>query len=227
MKDFFIQAMKDLYALTGIEQVRWMQADLTNGKRDFDTCVNAMVATSKQFPYIKEDDQKKIISRMMIEDKTYKGLNSRQIWIWLDMNKDAYYRGQTHFKEESKLTYPEYLKVCLRDNLTPLSEQEFDKPISSERVAEYMSDLAANMGVEKAPEREDGIKDPLVALMKDQMASGIRPEEKKLRAQYVQENYEIDGTKKPGWSTFEEWSAVVDALKRINKQETLTRGTSE
>lgn len=99
MKDFFTQCMKDLFAITGIEQVKWMQNDLVNGKRDFDLCVESMVQVSAKFEYISEEDQQVIIRRMMVEDKQYKGLNSRTVWGWLDMHKDTYYRGQTHFEE--------------------------------------------------------------------------------------------------------------------------------
>lgn len=99
MKDFFTQCMKDLFALTGIEQVKWMQNDMVNGKREFDLCVEGMIQVSKQFDYISEEDQQTVIRRMMVEDKNYKGLNSRTVWGWLDLHKDTYYRGQTHFEE--------------------------------------------------------------------------------------------------------------------------------
>lgn len=140
MKEFFTQCMKDLYALTGIEQVRWMQQDMTNGKRDFDLCVEAMCQVSKQFPYIKEPDQQAIIRRMMIEDRKYDKLNSRTVWGWLDLHKDAHYRSQTHFQESTTEvpTYAEYLEVCNLNGIEPLPETEYDKPVDSERIG-YMN----------------------------------------------------------------------------------------
>jgi len=91
MKDFFTQCLKDLYALTGIEQVLWMQKDLKDGKRNFDLCVAGMVEQSKAFSYISEEQQQKIILKMMIEDKDYEMLNSRTVYKWLNMFKDSYF----------------------------------------------------------------------------------------------------------------------------------------
>lgn len=91
MKEFFIQCMKDLYSLTGIEQVRWMQNDLKDGKRNFELCVEGMVVKAKEFSYIPEADQKRIILEMMTKDTDYESLNSRTIHKWLSMFKDKYF----------------------------------------------------------------------------------------------------------------------------------------
>lgn len=137
MKDFFTQCMEDLFALTGIEQVRWMQSDMKNGKHDFELCVSAMVEVSKKFSYISEADQQTVIRKMMVEDKQYKGLNSRTIWGWLDLHKDVYYRGQTHFDE------PEV--------------NEADLP-SKEKVAEYVKQWQEAMTNIGQPDKVNGIK---------------------------------------------------------------------
>lgn len=182
MKDFFTQCMKDLYALTGIEQVRWMQNDLVNGKRDFDICVEAMVQVCKQFPYIEEGDQMTIVKRMMVEDKNYKSLNSRTVWGWLDMHKDAHYRGQTHYQET-----------------------EVHEVAPPEVADKYAAMLLANISKIGAPKPLTEIHDPLVALLKEQIGTEIRPEMKKLRGEYVRENYDLDGVKKDCWTSFDEW----------------------
>jgi hypothetical protein len=91
MKEFYTQCLKDLYALTGIEQVRWMQNDLKDGKRNFELCVAGMVEQSKAFPYIPIEAQQKIILKMIIEDKDYQMLNSRTVFRWLNLHRDAYF----------------------------------------------------------------------------------------------------------------------------------------
>jgi hypothetical protein len=146
MKDFFTQCMKDLYALTGIEQVRWMQNDMVSGKRDFDLCVDAMVETCKQFPYIPEVNQKEIIRKMMVSDKDYKSLNSRTIYAWLSLHKDVHYRGQTHYQE------PEAGEIA--------------PPEVAEKYIQQFKDNLMKIGT---TEGKAGIKDGQIQRMKDQL----------------------------------------------------------
>jgi len=102
MKEFYIQCLKDLYALTGIKQVQWMLMDTTrvdpndkdsqtNGERNFDLCVAGMIEQSKSFSYIPEEAQQKIILKMMVEDKDYEMMNSRTVYKWLNMFRDSYF----------------------------------------------------------------------------------------------------------------------------------------
>lgn len=203
MNEFFTQCMKDLYALTGIEQVRWMQNDLKDGKRNFDLCVEGMAQVSKQFAYIPEDEQKKIVRRMMVEDKDYTGLNSRVVYKWLALFKDVYWSDQTHYQEGRKLTYGEYLNRCLKDNIPPLAETEWDKPVSNDQFQKFLDEL--NGKIMNKPVREGGILDPHVELLKEQLTVTQTPEQKKLRAEYLQANYNPDGTRKECWTEFEDW----------------------
>ncbi len=115
MKEFYTQCLKDLYALTGIEQVLWMQRDLKDGKRNFDLCVAGMVEQSKTFAYIPEEAQQKIILKMMVEDKDYSMLNSRTVYKWLNMFKDAYF---------TKNAAPQETPLV---NLTPEASARVDK----------------------------------------------------------------------------------------------------
>lgn len=202
MKSFFTECMKDLFALTGIEQVRWMQADLLNGKRDFELCVDSMVQVSLKFDYISLADQKQIIRRMMVEDKQYKGLNSRTIWGWLDLHKDVHYRGQTHFQEteSANAVYP--------------SEAE---------VAEYVrqwQEGMKNVGRKIEPITSKEIKDESVRELKEKFGTEHSPidQSKSIEIQihnlWIKENYDIYGKKKETWLDEDTWvEANVDLIK--------------
>lgn len=194
MKAFFTESLYNLFALTGIEQVKWMLSDAKRGEKDFDLCVEAMVNVSRRFDYISDEDQQKIISKMMLEDRDYKGLNARVIWKWLDLHKDVYYRGQTHHVESDP--------------------KEEDLP-SKEKVAEYVRQWQTNLATIGKPVpavTAEEIRDPYLIEMKQQLGTNINDEMKKLRAQYVRENYDIDGNRLACWSEFEEWIQLKQSV---------------
>lgn len=91
MKEFLRDCLKNLYAHTGLEQVRWMQLDVQNGKRQFEECLNGLVVACQKFPYIPDADKKRIITEMIIADQDYTALTSRTIVKWLSMHKDKYF----------------------------------------------------------------------------------------------------------------------------------------
>jgi hypothetical protein len=90
MKDFLIQCLKDLESLTGIRQLYFLQSDLEDGERKKNVLINGMLSACKEFDYIPEEAQKKIIASQMIQDQSYEALNSRTIWKWLNAFKGPY-----------------------------------------------------------------------------------------------------------------------------------------
>lgn len=222
MKDFFTSCMKDLYALTGIEQVRWMQNDLANGKRDFELCVDGMVETSKKFDYIPPTEQQKIIRKMMVEDREYKALNSRTVWGWLNMHKDVYYRGQTHAQAEVQITYAEYLERCKRFNMTPLPESEWDKPVSEEKYQAAMDHLKA-IGNREIIASLKGLRDEKGGTIADQLTA----RERARHEEWIKENFDEAGFKLPCYTPEDEWRELkgYPAIPPLRKP--LSQGTSQ
>jgi hypothetical protein len=106
MKDFFKQCLEDLESLTGIRQLYFMQID-PDGPRKISVLIAGMLETSKQFSYISEADQQRIIREQMAKDQDYDSLNSRTIYKWLNMNKDFYFMDAN--------SVPEAPRVALSD----------------------------------------------------------------------------------------------------------------
>lgn len=102
MKDFFILCLKDLESISGLRQLFFLQSDLEDGERKKDVLIAGMVATCKNFDYIPEKAQQKIIREMMVKDQDYDSLNSRVIYKWLNMHKDVYFT-QSHAPEITPL----------------------------------------------------------------------------------------------------------------------------
>lgn len=144
MKDFYTQCLKDLFAFTGIEQVRWMLLDLKDGERNFDLCVEGMVQVSKLHDYISEEEQKRIVRRMMVEDKDYTNLNARTVYRWLSNAKDAHTLRDPH-DHDTPPDYQKYLGWCHAEGLEPLPEDQYTKQPSDEQVNLYAEKLKASL----------------------------------------------------------------------------------
>ena len=98
MREFFKQCLEDLEALTGNRQMYFFATD-PDGQRKLKVCLDGMVLASKDYPYIPEESQQKIISEQMVKDQTYEALNSRTVHKWLTQASNAY-RTHSHFTEE-------------------------------------------------------------------------------------------------------------------------------
>jgi hypothetical protein len=113
MKEFFHQCLEDLEAKTGLRQLYWLQQN-PDSERQVNIVLDSMVIVSKEFSYIPEEDQQRIISTMMIKDQEYDGLNSRVIYKWLAGHREHYWSlTQNDTKEipQVKLTAEQQAKV--------------------------------------------------------------------------------------------------------------------
>lgn len=98
MRDFFKQCLEDLEALTGNRQMYFFATD-PDGTRKLKVCLDGMVLAAKDYPYIPEDAQKKIIREQMVKDQNYEALNSRTVHKWLTAAANAY-RTHSQFSTE-------------------------------------------------------------------------------------------------------------------------------
>lgn len=101
MNDFLIQCLEDLESLTGIRQYYFLTTD-PDGGRKTTVLIRGILEVCKQFPYISEADQKKIISEQMVKDQNYDSLNSRTVWKWLNGAKDVYWAKTQEKVQEVK-----------------------------------------------------------------------------------------------------------------------------
>lgn len=146
MRDFFIQCLKDLESLTGLRQLFFLQSDLQDGERKKNVLIEGMILVAKKFDYIPEEEQKKIISRMMVEDQDYDSLNSRVIWKWLNLHKDKYFEGQSHYEEiNTKPAPPEVADKYIEQ------VKESLKQIGNPQIVNGLKKLREESGVKSIP----------------------------------------------------------------------------
>lgn len=129
MKDFLKQCLEDLEPLTGIRQYYYLTTD-PDGERKATVLILGIIEVLKQFPYIPESDQQKIIRDQMVKDQNYDSLNSRTVWKWLNAAKDVYWE-----KSQEKVQEPEQVGP-----LTPETEK---------MISEYLAKLATGFEPKK------------------------------------------------------------------------------
>lgn len=169
MREFFKQCLEELEDVSGIRQLYWLRQSCET-KEDFDkrksVLIESMVLASQRFPYINQEEQKKIIRRMMIEDQQYDALNSRTIHKWLDLHKDKFpfitesEMEQSHAPEappEVAAKYIEKLKAIIESTgrqVPTMTQEEIQK------------------------EGHERIKDPMIAKLKDELSAPFTPRQK-------------------------------------------------
>jgi hypothetical protein len=202
MKQFFEQCLRDLEALTGKRQVYYWQTETdtdssgkAKGARKFEVCVQGMVIQSQNFPYIPEEDQKRIITEMIVKDQDYEALNSSVIYKWLAMYKDKYFMAANAPEPNPMHQH------------TPEELERIDK-----LAQEYLAQLAGAFqpsfkGIEKdmeAIKRQDRQR-------VEMKGSGYLPSSEKvmmseLRRVWMLENFDpMTGKKNDNFLSFDEW----------------------
>lgn len=197
MKEFFETCLKNLFAVTGIQQFVYMELKAAKSKeaememkRELALLINSMILVSDKFNYIPLESQKKYIIKMMVEDQNYEGLNSRVIWKWLDLHRTAHsFTNEEPIQINGKYfdeTSPE-TQALVNDFLTKLNGK-FEVPkMTHEQIKEEGQDK---------PKRKSAayIPSPELAIMAD------------LRATYGRECTDLyTGRILEGMPSFDEW----------------------
>jgi hypothetical protein len=191
-----------LEALTGKRQVYYWQTETdtdssgkAKGARKFEVCVQGMVIQSQNFPYIPEEDQKRIITEMIVKDQDYEALNSSVIYKWLAMYKDKYFMA-------ANAPEPEPMR-----ELTPEESARIDE-LANQFKAQLIGNFQPSFkGIEKdmeAIKRQDRQR-------VEMKGSGYLPSSEKvmmseLRRVWMLENFDpMTGKKNDNYLSFEEW----------------------
>lgn len=209
MNDFIIQCLEDLESLTGIRQYYFLTTD-PDGERKTKVLIRGILEVCKQFPYISEADQKKIITDQMVKDQNYDSLNSRTVWKWLNGAKDVYWEKTQKKVEEVKPLEPltpetiqmidDYLKK-LGSDMQPTKRQGFAKRLKDEMDKIQSEDQ----------ERLNGSN-----LSKYQTPKEVA-EIKELHRLWIQENYHpITGKPLETWKPESEWIEEKSASGEIS-----------
>lgn len=171
MRNFLRQCLKDLQPLTGNRQLFFLETD-PDGERKIEVCLAGMVAACKDYPYIPEDAQQKIIREQMVKDQQYEELNSRTIHKWLSQASRAY------------ITHSQFSE----DDLMPRDENGNIAPAAPPEVADkYLAKFQAELVKVGSPTRQ-----PIKVTPRENYHPSTPAEEvtkKLLHSEYLRDKY--------------------------------------
>lgn len=133
MKEFFLNLLSNLDKLAGLRQIEKIYAshsDQNEAKREINALLDLLVNICQSFPYIPEQEQKRIIHHCIITDPELTSLNARIVYKWLNTQKDKYYKELAHIPTETTAEpiakddprYEEHLQNWLKA-LEPMQER--------------------------------------------------------------------------------------------------------
>ena len=134
MKEFFLNLLSNLDKLAGLRQIEKIYAqhtDINDAKREISGLLDILVNICKQFHYIPEKEQQRIIQQAVVTDPEFTSLNARIVYKWLNTHRDKYYKEIAHVQEndpnwepipKSDPRYQEHLANWLKA-LEPMMER--------------------------------------------------------------------------------------------------------
>lgn len=202
MKDFFTQCLEDLEFTSGKRQLHWMRQGCET-QSDFDRkkaiLINSMVIVSKEFEYIPEQAQKRIIEGQIIKDQDYEGLYSSTIWKWLNAFKAPYLNPKE--LQDKEVVFedisPETQKL-VREWQMSLLDKSVPQDVEFEKAKIAAEDAARLKGEVKIKSESAHYKiDPETIVIRE------------LKKQYALEHTNlVTGRKHEDSPTFDEWIAI-------------------
>lgn len=134
MRDFFKRILDNFHLYSGNRPLEKLSDE------EVTMLLNILCRVSKNYEYIPEAEQQKIIEGQLIADRTYHNLNARTVAGWLELN------GKKYFKEEAH--------VPTEGNAKPLEGKERD-----EAIQVYLTAIAnATNNFERATTKGNGAR---------------------------------------------------------------------
>lgn len=141
MKQFFLDLLSNLDKLAGLRQIEKIYAqhsDQSEAKKEINMLLTILVNICAQFPYIPEEEKKRIIQQAVVTDPEFNSLNARIVYKWLASQKDKYYKEISAMESPAPENYEvvtgekreEYLNQWLAalqpmmDRVNPVSKKE-------------------------------------------------------------------------------------------------------
>jgi hypothetical protein len=200
MEEFFKSELRTLKAKTGLNQYENLSA-MADAQFQFHILISSMILACDEFPYIGENDKKRIIQEQILRDQDFTGLNSRVIWKWLNANKDHYWAVAQAKADPVQSTPVAFnkLPVALQEqiNAFKISLMERGPKSVPQNVQEDMKKI----------KQEDEGRVEKVSYSKGY----VPPTEEEilkrdLHLEYVRQNFDaISGKKKENWMPEEQW----------------------
>lgn len=120
MRKFLFQTIKTLHLLTGLKQFQTLEAK--KDKEGIKIWLDSLEAVCRQYGKIPDETKQKIISRNLVQDHDYTGLNARTLNKWFYAyweNKGA----KQFYYENQKMGEIDEANICPPDKVKKYVEQ--------------------------------------------------------------------------------------------------------
>jgi hypothetical protein len=95
MRDYFKNLLQHLDKLTGLKQYEKL-LQTTNPKEEIKLLLDILCRVTDQFPFIPDEDKKRIIDDAVVADPEFIGLNAKIIFKWLNHKKANFFQEMAH-----------------------------------------------------------------------------------------------------------------------------------
>lgn len=205
MNEFFFNLLNNLDKLAGLKQLDKIYASHDNtkegkeaAKAEIKILLGVLCNVSKQFPFIPDHEQQKIITQAVITEE-FHSLNGNTVYKWLVRHKDKYFKEGHHAEDTKPQAEPltgEARQAKLKEWMASLANAQ--QMIISNRTSRI--DYAKE-GKEWASEVERK-----AVSVGHKKADLKKLEAHELHLQYIKENYDpYTGKPLPTWIPETEW----------------------
>lgn len=147
MREFFKSELETLYAKTQLRQYETLSAMTdpkgnSDGSRQVGIMLDTCTFVCDQYPYIPDEDKKKIVQTEMLRDPEFKGFNGQILHKWFNSKKDVYWAQYQHQVEKQAQSTPvpfDKLPAALQQEIEAFKAKLADsgmKPVPSVTKAE-------------------------------------------------------------------------------------------
>lgn len=201
MRDYFKNLLQNLDKLSGLKQYEKL-CQSKNPKEEIKTLLDILCRVCDQFPFIPDEDKKRIIDDAVIADQEFIGLNAKIIFKWLSLKKEFY------LKETGE---PEISPEALTGEARNKRLQEWLQAIDGMQMVSTSKDPFEHI---KSIQPKDGE----VYIPKTQSDY-----EYQRHFEYIRDNFDVKtGEKLPTWIAEEQYNKVYDEVmisEQSDKQE--------
>lgn len=197
MREFLFDVLNNLDKLCGLKQIQKIyEAHDTKelAKAEINDLLDVLCRVCKQFDYIPDQNKQDIISRNVLSDQEFIGLNGRILFKWFSKECGAYYKEPT---EEIKLPegVEKYEPLTGEARQQKIDEWKASLRAFKDSVKPELSGTRMKANIEELPKMEE-----YKPLGFDDLQA------RELHTQYIRENYEpLSGKPKPNWESEEKW----------------------
>lgn len=205
MRDFFKSELQTLKIKTGLNQYENLSA-LPDAGQQLQLLFDTLVKVCDEFPYIPDNDKKRIIQEQILRDNDFTQLTPRVVWKWLNAEKGKYFREAAH------IPITPTAKPVTYDELSTETKEAFNKLLNLLQDGNIRQvPMVSQDEIDYIKQRDTESREGRKAISTNYKPKDELVEHLELRTQWMRECTDIyTGKLKEGAPTFEQWAKTKE-----------------